>query len=437
MEEKEYILSEANRCLQCSNPSCEKGCPLSNNIKKVIEYVKNEEFEQAYNEILKNNIMPEICSRVCPHYEQCEGNCILGKKEQPINISKIEKYVSDLMISKRQSILNEEISIKEDKVAVIGAGPSGIGCAYYLAKKGYDVTIFERESSFGGTLKYGIPNFRLGDKEIQSVLKKLIDLDVKFRFDTEFGDNVNIQSLEKEGYKVIFLGIGLDKPKILNIPGEDLLNVLDSTAFLYDVNTNYEEYVEFKNSRYLHKSFAIIGGGNVAMDCARTAIKLGAREVKVIYRRTEKEMPVSPIEYKNAIDEGVEFEYLTLPVKILGEEKVEKIECVKMKLGEADESGRPKPILVENSNFEIDTDIVITCLGNKLNKDKITNKFGIEIDEQTGLIKINEKMQTNIKNIFTGGDSSNKNQRVAYALADGIKAGKEIDKYLLGEKYDR
>lgn len=434
MEEKEYILSEAKRCLQCANPNCQKGCPLGNNIKKVIEYVRNEEFEEAYNEITKKNIMPEICSRVCPHHEQCEGNCILGKKGEPIKISKIEKYVSDLMINKRTSIINEDISIKEEKIAVIGAGPSGIGCAYYLAKKGYDVTIFERESSFGGTLKYGIPNFRLGDTEIQSVLKKLIALDIKFRFDTEFGDNVNINSLEKEGFKAIFLGIGLDKPKMLNVPGEDLLNVLDSTAFLYDVNTNYEEYVEFKNSRYRHKYFAIIGGGDVAMDCGRTAIKLGAREVKVIYRRTEKEMPVSPIEYQHAIDEGVEFEYLTLPVKILGEEQVEKIECVKMKLGEADESGRPRPILVENSNFEIDTNFVITCLGNKLNQDKITNKFGIEIDEQTGLIKINEKMQTNIQNIFAGGDATNKKQRVAYALADGTKAGEEIEKYLLGEK---
>ncbi|MBE5821512.1 MAG: FAD-dependent oxidoreductase [Clostridiales bacterium] len=434
MEEKEYILSEANRCLQCPNPSCEKGCPLGNNIKKVIEYVKNEEFELAYKEITKKNIMPEICSRVCPHYEQCEGNCILGKKGQPIRISKIEKYVSDLMIEKRNNLIRTVADIKEDKVAVIGSGPSGIGCAYYLAKKGYDVTIFERESSFGGTLKYGIPNFRLGDKEIQTVLKKLIDLDVKFRFDTEFGDNVNINSLEKEGFKAIFLGIGLDKPKMLNVPGEDLLNVLDSAAFLYDVNTNYEEYVEFKNSRYRHKSFVIIGGGDVAMDCARTAIRLGAKEVKVIYRRTEKEMPVSPIEYEHAINEGVEFEYLTLPVKILGENKVEKVECVKMKLGDLDESGRPKPILVENSNFEINTNFVITSLGNKLNQDRITNKFGIEIDEQTGLIKINEKMQTNIQYVFAGGDATNKVQKVAYAEADGIKAGKEIEKYLLGDK---
>lgn len=433
MDNNEYILNEAKRCLQCQNPNCEKGCPLGNNIKQMISYVKSEKWEEAYKEIIKNNIMPEICSRVCPYYEQCEGNCILRAKGEAINISKIEKYVADKMIEKRSFLINEEIDIKEEKVAVIGSGPSGIGCAFYLARRGFDVTIFERESSFGGTLTYGIPNFRLSQKEVQIVLKKLIELDVKFRFDTEFGNNVNIESLKKEGFKAIFLGIGLEKPKMLNVPGEELLNVLDSIAFLYDVNKNYEEYVDLKNSRYRHKSFVIIGGGDVAMDCARTAIKLGAKDVKVVYRRTEKEMPVSQIEYESAVEEGVEFVYLTLPIRVLGKKEVEKIECVKMKLGDVDESGRPKPILVENSNFEINTDFVITCLGNKLNQDKIVNDLGLEIDTTTKLLKINEKMQTNISYVFAGGDATNKVQRVAYAEYDGIKAGIEIEKYLLGD----
>ncbi len=421
-------VNEASRCLKCNNPGCKKACPLSNDIPLFIEQIKNKNIEKAYEILCETSIMPEVCSIVCPVCGQCEGNCVLGIKGNSIQISKLEQFVSHNMLkdNKYLEYFNSEkiIKNKNKKVAIIGMGPAGIGAAYYLIKKGFDVTIFEKESNAGGILIYGIPEFRLSKDIVSKVVDKLVRLGVKIKYNMKLGDNLSIDGLRKDGYNAIVLCLGLTKPNKLNADGENLENILNGNDFLYQYNIHKdkEDYIN-------NKDIVIVGGGNVAIDCARASIRLKAKTVNILYRRSINQMPVSKQEYEEAISEGVQIRYLTLPIKFTGDNKVKEVECVKIQLGDIDETGRQSPIEIENSNFKIKTDYVINCLGSNLDLDFIKDNIpNIEINNNR--VETNEYGMTNISDIFIAGDMLNKTKKVAYAIHTGTLAGIGVERYL-------
>lgn len=432
---KQEAIIEANRCLNCNNPQCIKGCPLANNIPQFIQYIKIENFEKAYETLLDITILSEVCSRVCPVDKQCVGHCIRGIKGEPIHINTLEQFVADYMHKEDRYLeymknIKMDIEKKNIKVAIIGAGPSGIACAYYLIKKGYDVTIFEKESFFGGILSYGIPDYRLPKDIVKNIEYKLIELGVDIQFSKRYGKDITEKSLLEQGYKAIFLGIGLHTSSMLNVEGKELANVYSGNEFLYAVNgvkNNVETDIDVKEIK--DKNVVVVGGGNVAIDSAISAKKIGAKNVTIVYRRTEKELLIEKDEKELADKEQIKFEYLALPVRYTGHDKVQQIECVRMKLGDIDSSGRRTPIVQNGTNFNIDADYVIVCVGSKIDVQDIFNTTNLDYDDYA--IKINEYGQTNIPYIFAGGDIClTSNKTVAMAAHSGIISGMGIDKYL-------
>lgn len=397
-------------CLNCKNSQCRiKGCPLGNCIS---EFIHEVDSKKAYEILCNTTVLPAICGRICPHEKQCEGNCIRGIKGEPVSIGAMEAYIGDLSIEN-----NYELSIevderaKDKRVAVIGSGPAGLTCAAFLARKGVKVTIYEKHDKLGGLLTHGIPEFRLPRKVVEKTIEKILNLGVETKLNQELGRDFEIEDLAKK-YDAVFVAIGANIPAKMNVEGEGLEGVYGGNYLLeYNKHPDYNE-----------KKVAIIGGGNVAMDSARTIKKLGASEVYVIYRRAEEQMPAEKKEIADAKKEGIEFLFQTNIVKILGKEKVEKLECIKTELVKKEGENRLSPVNIEGSNFFLDMDYVVMATGSKP-ENNIIEKF--ERNEY-GYIKIDENMQTSISKVFAGGDIVGQKATVAWAARSGRDAAKKI-----------
>ena len=433
---EEEAIEEANRCLGCKNPKCVEGCPVSVNIPSFISFIKKGDFSASFEELSKYNALPAVCGRVCPQESQCEGKCVLGIKGEPLAIGQLERFIADFARNNKLSSLKKSEKILE-KVAVIGSGPAGLTCAGELAKLGYRVTIFEALHESGGVLVYGIPEFRLPKKDVVKYeIEEIKKLGVKIENNVVVGKTVDIDELiENEGFKAVFIGSGAGLPKFMGIKGENANGVFSANEVLTRVNL----MKAFKNESHtplnLGKKVAVVGGGNVAMDAARTSLRLGA-ETHIIYRRSEKELPARLEEIHHAKEEGVILDVLTNPTEILTDEKgwVKGIKCIRMKLGEEDSSGRRRPIEIENSEFIMEVDIVIMSLGTSPNPLISNATKGLKTNKRGCLLVDEESLKTSLKGIYAGGDAVTGAATVILAMGAGKKAAKSIDSYLRKEE---
>lgn len=401
-------------CLNCKiKPCSNKGCPLGNNIP---EFIHEEDMEKAYKILCETTVLPAICGRICPHEKQCQGSCIRGIKGEPVSIGSMEAIIGDSSIKNNYKIPVEiDKTLENKKVAIIGSGPAGLTCAAFLAKKGIKVTIFEKHDKLGGLLSHGIPEFRLSREVTQKTIEKILDLGVNVELNKELGKDFKLEELTTN-YDAVFIAIGANIPCKMNIEGEDLEGVYGGNALL-----EYNQHLLYEG-----KNVAIIGGGNVAMDSARTIKKLGANKVYVIYRRAEEQMPAEKKEIADAKNEEIEFLFQTNIIKILGDKKVQKIECVKTELVQKEGETRLLPVNIEGSNFNMDIDYVVMATGSKPEEDKIK-----EFDKNKwGYISINENMQTSIPKVFAGGDVAGEKSTVAWAARSGRNAANEIIRFL-------
>ena len=428
----EEATTEATRCLHCKNPRCVAACPVEIKIPEFIAKVKEGDIAGAAAIIAEDSSLPAVCGRVCPQESQCEGSCILGVKGEPVAIGKLERFVADHTAVSEPAPAAGIINRGGKKVAVIGSGPAGLACASDLAKAGYDVTIFEALHKAGGVLEYGIPEFRLPK---DTVLKREIEavkaLGVKIETDVIIGRTVTIDSLiDNEGYEAVFVGTGAGLPKFMGIPGENLNGVFSANEFLTRNNLMKAFREDYLTPIHAGRKCCVVGGGNVAMDAARTALRLGA-DTTIIYRRTEVELPARKEEVHHAKEEGIEFNMLTNPVEILGDEKgwVRAIKCIRMELGEPDESGRRSPVPVPGSEFEIPTETVIMALGTAPNPLIVNTTSGLEATRRGG-ISADGEGRTTREGIFAGGDAVTGAATVILAMGAGRKAAKAIDEYL-------
>ena len=410
------IIEKANYCIGCINKPCSKACPLNNDTAGFIKLIKEDKLKEAYNLLSETTILESICGRICPHTKQCEGKCIRGIKGEPVSIGELEAYIGDLAIKNNWSF-TENIEERKEKVAIIGSGPAGLTCAAFLRKQGFQVTIFEKHNYLGGLLRHGIPEFRLPKNILDDTINKILSLNINIEFNKELGKNLNLEDLTE--YDAIFIAIGANVSSTMNIVGEQLEGVYGGNELLE--NENYPEL--------LNKTVIVNGGGNVAMDVARTLNKLGAK-VKIVYRRSENEMPAEQKEIKEAKEEGIEFILQNNILKINGKDHVESIECIKTELV-AVENERARPQNIEGSNYTIECDYVVMAIGGKPEED-IVKSLGIELDSKNKII-INELGQTSNNKIFAGGDITNTPSTVAYAARSGKDAAVNITKYLKGE----
>ena len=429
---REEAMEEASRCINCKNAQCIKGCPVSINIPGFIEKVKNGDVEGAYQVISESSALPAVCGRVCPQESQCEGKCIRGIKGEPVSIGKLERFVAD---SAREAGIKPQGAEKKNgkKVAVIGSGPAGLTCAGDLARMGYEVTIFEALHEPGGVLVYGIPEFRLPKtKVVAKEIENVKSLGVKIETNVVVGKSVTIDELlEEEGYDAVFIGSGAGLPKFMGIPGEQANGVFSANEYLTRSNL-MKAFCEDSNTPIMHgKQVAVVGGGNVAMDAARTALRLGA-EVHIVYRSSEEEIPARVEEVHHAKEEGIIFDLLTNPVEILEDEKgwVNGIRCIKMELGEPDESGRRRPVEVPGSEFVIDVDTVIMSLGTSPNPLISSTTKGLEINKRKCIIAEEDCGKTTKEGVYAGGDAVTGAATVILAMGAGKTAAKGIDEYL-------
>ena len=425
---------EASRCLNCKNPRCVAACPVAIQIPDFIKHVAEGNIAAASEVISRDSSLPSICGRVCPQECQCEGSCILGIKGEPVAIGKLERFVGDWRLENpAQPAIAEP---NGSKVAVVGSGPSGLACASDLARLGYEVTVFEALHEVGGVLVYGIPEFRLPKhkivaKEIDSIRR----LGVKFETDVVVGRTVTIDSLlDEEGFDAVFVGSGAGLPRFMGIEGENLNGVLSANEFLTRANLMRAYDEEYDTPIYVGRRVVVVGGGNVAMDAVRTAKRLGA-EATIVYRRSEKELPARVEEVHHAKEEGIEFQMLTNPTHIIGDEKgwVKGINCLRMELGEPDESGRRSPVEVAGSDFEIECDVVIMALGTSPNPLIASTTAALETNRR-GCIVADEEGRTSREGVFAGGDTVTGAATVILAMGAGRKAAKAIDEYIKGKK---
>ena len=434
---EEEAVREAKRCIQCKKPTCRPNCPVNINIPEFIGHIAAEEFEEAAQALAKYTALPAVCGRVCPQETQCESTCILGKKGDAVAIGKLERFAADW--AREHNIDVGKTKEKNGyKVAVIGSGPAGVTCAGDLAKEGYDVTIFEALHESGGVLIYGIPEFRLPKEGVvKPEIENLKKLGVKIENNVIIGRTVTIDDLmEKEGFHAVFVGSGAGLPMFMGIPGENLNGVFSANEFLTRNNLMKAFREDYDTPIKVGEKVAVIGGGNVAMDAARTALRLGA-EAYIVYRRTEEELPARIEEVHHAMEEGVNFEFLTSPVEIIGNENgwVSAIRCQRMELGEADASGRRRPIPIEGSEIEFDVDTVIMALGTSPNPLIPSTTKGLEANKRKCIVA-DESGQTSREGIFAGGDAVTGAATVILAMGAGKDAAAGIDKYIK-EKYEK
>ena len=430
--DEERAFKEANRCLGCKNPKCVSGCPVSIDIPGFISKLKENNIEGAAKEIAKYSSLPAVCGRVCPQETQCEGKCVLGIKGEAVAIGKLEKFTAD-WARKNDIDLSSKGESKGKRVAVIGSGPAGLTCAGDLAKKGYDVTIFEALHEAGGVLVYGIPEFRLPkDEVVKKEIENIKKLGVKIETNVIIGKTITIDELfEDEGFKAVFIGSGAGLPKFMGIPGENFNGVFSANEFLTRVNLMKAFKEEYDTPVKVGKKVAVVGGGNVAMDAARTALRLGA-ETHIIYRRSEAELPARLEEVHHAKEEGVIFDVLTNPTEILCDENgwVKGMKCVQMELGEQDQSGRRRPVVKENSEFIMEVDTVIMSLGTSPNPLISSTTKGLEINKWKCIVADEETGLTTKEGVYAGGDAVTGAATVILAMGAGKKAAMAIDEYL-------
>ena len=426
----EMAVEEAKRCLNCKNKPCVSGCPVGVRIPEFIGQIANGNFEKAYEIITSTNGLPAVCGRVCPQENQCEGKCVRGIKGEPVGIGRLERFAADYMMTQAKA---ETVKPEPNghKIAVIGGGPAGLTCAGDLARLGYQVTVFEAFHVAGGVLMYGIPEFRLPKAIVQKEIQTLKDLGVEIMTNMVIGKVLSVDEIMEMGFEAVFIGSGAGLPKFMGIPGEALIGVCSANEYLTRINLMKGYLEDYDTPVIKSKAVAVVGGGNVAMDAARSAMRMGAEHVYIVYRRSEAEMPARLEEVHHAKEEGIEFLTLNNPVKINGGEdgRVKSMECIRMELGEPDESGRRRPIPVENSNYELDVDTVIMALGTSPNPLIRTTTSGLDANKW-GCLVVNEEMLTTKEGVYAGGDAVTGAATVILAMGAGKTAAKSIDEYI-------
>lgn len=429
---EEQAINEANRCLQCKTKPCINGCPVSVQIPEFIEKITEHDFIGAYNIIKETNGLPAVCGRVCPQETQCENLCVRAKKGEPVGIGRLERFVADYAI--KNNVESEKVTTKSTKkAAIIGAGPAGLSCAADLAKAGVDVTIFEAFHKAGGVLVYGIPEFRLPKDLVKKEIEALEKLGVTIKTNMVMGSILTIDELKEMGFDSIFIGTGAGLPRFMNIEGENLNGVYSANEFLTRVNLmKGYDFPHNDTPVKRHKKLAVVGGGNVAMDTARSAKRLGAENVYIIYRRSQEEMPARNEEIHHALEEGIGFRLLVNPTKVLGDEfgYVKSIEVIKMELGEPDQSGRRRPVPVPGSEYEIELDGVVIAIGQSPNP--LLREATPELKTQSwgGIITNEETAETSIKGVYAGGDAVSGAATVILAMGAGKKAASSMLAYM-------
>ena len=412
--EKEKILELAKYCLNCKNKPCSTACPMETDIPSFIAKIREENLEQAYEIVRKNNLLSHICANICPHEKQCQGKCVRGIKGQPVSIGLLENYVNTWARENKIKLPVEKVNKNNIKVAIIGSGPAGLSCSIELIKNGYDVTVFEKEEKLGGVLRYGIPDFRLDRSLINEIIEELKELGVKFQTNKELGKNLTIADLKKQGYKAIFLGIGAKISKTYKLSEKEYNSIYNSEEFLKRYNTGNP----IKN---LGKTI-VIGGGNVAMDCARVAKECGAEKTTIIYRRDRQSMPARNDEVQDVINENIEIIYLTNVLSADGDnEKIKEVKCISTKIEDN------KVINIPNTEFTVEANSIIFAIGLLPDKKLLQEKLKIEMENE--LLKVNEDGKTNIDGIFAGGDDTQNKATVCMAVACGKKVAKSIMEY--------
>ncbi len=428
---EEMAIDEAKRCLQCKNPRCMSGCPVNIHIPEFIALVAEGKFEEAYQVVSRTSALPAVCGRVCPQESQCEGKCIRGVKGESVAIGRLERFVADWHNAHSTGPTTKP-ETNNHKVAIVGSGPAGLTCAGDLARLGYEVTIFEALHLAGGVLVYGIPEFRLPKSIVQKEIDNLKALGVKVETNMVIGRTISIQELMEEyGFEAVFVGSGAGLPKFMNIPGENLKGVFSANEFLTRVNL-MKAYQEGSTTPIKHsKNVAVVGGGNVAMDAARCALRLGAEKVYIVYRRGLEELPARHEEVEHAMEEGIIFKVLTNPTSLVGDETgtVCGMKCVEMELGEPDASGRRRPVVKPDSEFELEVDCVIMSLGTSPNPLIKSTTSGLSTESWGGII-VNEEGATSVEGVYAGGDAVTGAATVILAMGAGKTAAKGIHEYI-------
>lgn len=424
-------VEEAGRCLQCKSKPCVNGCPVNVPIPEFIKAIGEKEFEKAYQIIVSENSLPAICGRVCPQESQCEGQCVRGKKGEPVAVGRLERFVADRHMENNGGKSVEKAISNTIKVAIVGSGPAGLSCASELAKVGYDVTIFEALHKTGGVLTYGIPEFRLPKKLVEDEIETIKQLGVNIEKNVLIGRSITIDELFEEDYKAVFVGSGAGLPRFMNIEGENLNGVYSANEFLTRVNLMKAYKKGASTPIRSGKNVAVVGGGNVAMDAARTAKRLGAEHVYIVYRRGEDELPARQEEVHHAKEEGIEFKLLINPTKIIGENSfVKSMTCVQMMLKEPDDSGRRRPVEVPNSDFTLEVDTVIVAIGQTPNPLIRQTTKGLDTHTWGGIIVEEDSMETSKEYVYAGGDVVSGAATVILAMGAGKQAAKAINKKL-------
>ena len=428
---EEMAMEEASRCLNCKHKPCVSGCPVNVRIPEFVAKVAEGKFEEAYEIITSTNSLPAISGRVCPQENQCEGKCVRGIKGESVSIGRLERFCADYHM-KHSNAKAVKPQSNGKKVAVVGAGPSGLTCAGDLAKKGYEVTVFEAFHTAGGVLVYGIPEFRLPKAIVKKEVENLQDLGVEVKTNMVIGRVLSVDELFEMGYKAVFIGSGAGLPSFMGIEGEDLIGVYSANEYLTRTNLMKAYLEDYDTPIIKSKSVAVVGGGNVAMDAARCAKRLGAENVYIVYRRGREEMPARKEEVHHAMEEGIIFKNLNNPVKIIGDEngRVKAMECIEMELGEPDASGRRKPIAKEGSNFELPVDTVIMSIGTSPNPLIRSTTPGLDTNKRGCLIVNEDTMQTTREGVYAGGDAVTGAATVILAMGAGKQAAQSIDEYL-------